>query len=88
MSLWSADTIMSLVNNFCHEMREGDWNITPSSCLKKPRKQFLYDGKQNVPIRTCHILEYSCTIYLLIDISAVEMEFSLKKGFASFGWHI
>ena len=40
---------------------------------------------QNVLIRPCHILEYTCTLYT--DIFAVEMEVSLNKRIASRGWH-
>ena len=51
--------------------------------LKKLKNQFLYDGVQKVVIRTCHIIECSCTLY--IDIFTVEMEVSLKKKIASRG---
>lgn len=76
MVLWSTGTILSLGNNVFHKMEEGDWNITSSSGLKKLKKQFLYDGEQNILIRTCHFLEYSCLLYT--DIIAVETKVSLK----------
>ena len=37
-------------------------------------------------LKACHVLEYSCTLY--VDIFEVEMEVFLKKRIVLRGWHV